>query len=74
MSTLRSRRNEKSDPLKDDRPVWSLQAKLPFKDQDKESRVIEVFNRLLDRLENAEAQVAKLDISRRSIVRESLIH
>jgi hypothetical protein len=52
----------------------SLHAKLPLKDQEKEARVLEIFNRLLDRLDSVENRVARLELSRRPIVRDSSVH
>jgi hypothetical protein len=52
----------------------SLHAKLSLGDREKELRVLEIFNRLLDRLDSVEARVARLEISRRSIARESSVH
>jgi hypothetical protein len=52
--------------LKDDRPASSLNAKLPLGDREKEARVREIFNHLLDRLDSAE--------TRYLIVRKSSVH
>jgi hypothetical protein len=49
-------------------------AKQPPGDREKELRVLEIFNRLLDRLDSVEARVARLETSWHSIARESSVH
>jgi hypothetical protein len=60
--------------LKDDPPASILHAKLPLGDREKEARVLEIFNCLLDRLDRVESRVARLEISRHLIVRKSSVH